>query len=96
MKQELNAILSFGAQAVSNTKNVFDEAAGVSLDRLIQGNSNYKSTSVNPAKLTSELRENTAILRWPSWYAAAIPECRWSISSTLVSESYSSSEMLAI
>ena len=47
MKQELEAILSFGAQAVSGAKTVFDEAASRSLDRLIQGNSGYKETDGN-------------------------------------------------
>ena len=59
MKQELEAILSFGAQAVSGAKTVFDEAAGRSLDRLIQGNSGYKEISSNPAELTQTLREAT-------------------------------------
>lgn len=60
MKQELESILSFGAQAVSGAKTVFDEAAGAHLDRLIQGNTNFKEIPVNPAALTQELRENTA------------------------------------
>ena len=59
MKQELEAILSFGAQAVSGAKTVFDEAASRSLDRLIQGNSGYKEISSNPAELTQTLREAT-------------------------------------
>lgn len=60
MKQELESILSFGAQAVSGAKTVFDEAVGAHLDRLIQGNTNFKEIPVNPAALTQELRENTA------------------------------------
>ena len=62
MKQELEAILSFGAQAVSGAKTVFDEAAGRSLDRLIQGNSGYKEISSNPAELTQTLREAPLVL----------------------------------
>lgn len=60
MKQELEAILSFGARAVSGSRTVFDEAAGVNLDRLIQGNANFKEIPVNPTALTQEQREHTA------------------------------------
>ena len=60
MRPELEAILSFGARAVSGSRTVFDEAAGVHLDRLIQGNENFKEIPVNPTALTQEQREHTA------------------------------------
>ena len=44
MKQELESILSFGAQAVSGEKTIFDQAALRHLDRLMEGNSGYKTT----------------------------------------------------
>ena len=73
MKQELEAILSFGAQAVSGAKTVFDEAASRSLDRLIQGNSGYKEISSNPAELTQTLRGShyakTVSRPWQWWCA---------------------------
>lgn len=59
MNQELEAILSFGAQAISSTKTSFHETAGVNLDRLIQGNLRYQKVSTNPVALTSALREYT-------------------------------------
>ena len=60
MKQELESILSFGAQAVSGEKTIFDQAALRHLDRLMEGNSGYKTTPANPAVLSQELREGTA------------------------------------
>lgn len=60
MNATLEAILSFGAQAVSGEKTVFDEAAGQNLDRLIQGNNGYKTVPANPAVLSPEQREDTA------------------------------------
>lgn len=60
MKQQLESILSFGAQAVSSAKTCFDKVAQASLARLIQGNSNYQADSTNPAELTQILRETTA------------------------------------
>ena len=60
MKQELESILSFGAQAVSGEKTIFDQAALRHLDRLMEGNSGYKTIPANPAVLSQELREGTA------------------------------------
>ena len=60
MKQELEAILSFGAQAVSGEKTIFDQAALRHLDRLMGGNSGYKTIPANPAVLSQDLREDTA------------------------------------
>ena len=81
MKQELESILSFGAQAVSGEKTIFDQAALRHLDRLMEGNSGYKTIPANPAVLSQELREGTA----------QNGQCRRSISSTPASENCSSS-----
>lgn len=44
MKQELESILSFGAQAVSGEKTIFDQAALRPLRPALEGNSGYKTT----------------------------------------------------
>ena len=51
-----------GAQAVSGEKTIFDQAALRHLDRLMEGNSGYKTIPANPAVLSQELREGTALL----------------------------------
>ena len=54
MKQELESILSFGAQAVSGEKTIFDQAALRHLDRLMEGQQRLQDHPCQPAVVLSQ------------------------------------------